>query len=374
MKQRIRLPEPTGEYPVGLRHEMFWTRDEQEEKPLSLTIYYPAEPDTGQGFAPYACRQVLEAMELSEEVETCCQLNAEISRSGPFPLILFNHGYLTYEMCNTVLCTDLASHGFITAAIGHTGEAVVELPGGKVLPKEQKYIDMVYDPELDEKVEGIIEEIERMTPEAVHEERLTELIGEYHQLHSGNLNLRADIWQQHIVKAAEFLLDDKNGYAAYLDTRNGVGLTGHSFGGAAAANCCADMKLFSCGVNMDGAQIGSSFGRNIGKPFMCMSGSDGGLILHDLMSKNQEDTYHAVFHGTEHMGFTDRGILAALVQKELPGTGKQNPEEVRQALTALQLQFFKKYLADENAEVSFLGTKEISLRVKRKAEGWWNQC
>lgn len=374
MMRKIQLPEPTGVYPVGLCHEMFWTRDGQERKPLSLTIYYPAEPGTGQGFAPYACPQVLEAMELFEEVETRCQLNAEISRGGSFPLILFNHGYLTYAMCNTVLCADLASCGFVVAAVGHTGEAVVELPGGEVLPKEQKYIDMVYDPEINEKIGSIIGEIETMTPETVHEERLKELIGEYYLLHNGNLNQRADVWQQHIIEAAEFLLDDKNSFAAYLDTRNGVGLTGHSFGGAAAANCCADTELFSCGVNMDGAQIGSSFGRNIGKPFMCMSGSDSGLILYELLAQNREDTYHAVFHGVEHMGFTDRGILAALAQKELPGTGPQNPGEVRKALTALQLQFFKKYLAGETMEVSLPGTKEISLRVKRKAEGWWNQC
>lgn len=370
MMQKITLPEPTGVHPVGLCHRIYWDWDEGQKKPLSLTIYYPAKAGTGQGPAAYACHQALETMELPAAVDTCCQENGEISRDGPFPLVLFNHGYLTYEMCNSVLCTDLASHGFIVGAIGHTGEAVVKLPDGKVVPKEQKYVDMVYEPELNGKIGGIIEQIESLRPETAPGEQLTKLITEYYRLHDGNLNIRANIWQRHTVKAAQYLLDDKNGFTAYLDTRNGVGLTGHSFGGAAAANCCADFDLFSCGINMDGAQLGSSFGRDIGKPFMCLSGEDGGLILWDMLSRNHADTYHGVFSGVEHMGFTDRGVLSSLFQKKLPCVGKRNPEEVRQALTALHLQFFSKYLTGRDIEVSLTEVSGMCLRVKRKAEGW----
>ena len=138
------LPQPLGQRRVGLRQLQFCDPTDRAI-PLSLTLYYPAAPGSEGPAAPYAFPEALSGLGVAPD--TACVQDAPLAGDGPFPLVLLSHGYLTFAMYNSVLCTDLASCGYVLAAIGHTGEAWVRLPDGTVLPKEQKYIDYVYEPE-----------------------------------------------------------------------------------------------------------------------------------------------------------------------------------------------------------------------------------
>jgi predicted dienelactone hydrolase len=48
------------------------------------------------------------------------------SRPGTFPLVIFSHGFGAHRRQSTFLCTHLASHGYVVAAMDHTGNTVFE--------------------------------------------------------------------------------------------------------------------------------------------------------------------------------------------------------------------------------------------------------
>ena len=369
--KRIRLPRPTGKYPVGLRHTGFSFSDGNGATPISLTIFYPAFSDAGT-LAPYAFPQVLEPLEL-EQVDTACRKDAPLAKGNPFPLVLFNHGYLMYEMCSTVLCSDLASCGYVVAAIGHTEEGSITMPDGTFIPKGQRYIDYIYAPQMMKRAGELLDAVAAMPDGIESEDRLAQLAFDFHALHNGNLNDSADIWEQHTLAAAAYIRSLNDEVSSFLhgrlDLAKGIGLTGHSFGGATAANCCAHYDLFPCGIDIDGAQLGSSFGNDIGKPFLTISGNDGGKILRDMYKRNSADSYHISICSVEHYGLTDRGILGLLTGKSFPGVGEKNPMQVRAILRDYHLAFFAKYLLGEEGEMPFPDDADIEFQRKPGRKG-----
>lgn len=369
--KRIELPRPAGPYPVGLEHTEYPFSDGQTVTPTSLTVYYPAAAGGGEP-APYAFPQVLEPLGLGQ-VDTACTKNAAVSGDGPFPLLLYNHGYLTYEMSNTVLCADLASFGYVVAAIGHTGEASVRLPNGTVIPKGQKYIDYVYEPKMIDTAEALLKQVAAVPEGSENKDALARLAKDFHALHDGNLNDSAEIWERRTLAAVEHLrsrsADPADRLYRGLALNRGVGLTGHSFGGATAANCCARYDQFPCGIDIDGAQIGSSFGRDIGKPFLTFSGEDGDGILRDMYHRNSADAYRVCIRNVGHMGFTDRGFLGKLAGKIYPAVGVKDPEQVRRILCGLHLSFFGKYLRGEKKALRVPDDAEVEHHWKPGKKG-----
>jgi predicted dienelactone hydrolase len=49
------------------------------------------------------------------------------ARSGKHPLIAFSHGYGGHRRQSTFLCSHLASHGYVVAAVDHTGNTVFDV-------------------------------------------------------------------------------------------------------------------------------------------------------------------------------------------------------------------------------------------------------
>ena len=58
------------------------------------------------------------------KVKTNCYKNVPIASSEDnYPVIIFNHGYSGHTMQSTILCSDLASSGYIVVSVGHPYEA-----------------------------------------------------------------------------------------------------------------------------------------------------------------------------------------------------------------------------------------------------------
>ena len=378
MRETAVLPRPAGEYPVGLRHTEFIGAGGMgaDKVPISLTIFYPALKAEGEA-VPYAFPEVLASLGV-DRLDTRCLRDAPMAGGGPFPLLIYSHGYFTYEMSNAVLCTDLASHGYVAASIGHTHEGLVRLPDGRVYAKSQRYLDAICTPEMDAAAERILNEAQAIyrTPEASG--RLSALARQFHTMHNGNLNDRAVVWAEHTTAAAQVLhrLHATRGDAFFgrLDVGRGIGLTGHSFGGATAANCCADDVRFPCGINIDGAQIGSSFGRDIGKPFMSISGGQGGGILWDMFVRNTADAYNIAIPDVGHMGLTDRGLIGQTMGKTYPEVGAKDPAQVRELLLECHLLFFGRYLLGRELDLNALKRHDILFDARPARKGGISSC
>ncbi|HJQ84274.1 MAG TPA: dienelactone hydrolase family protein [Candidatus Binatia bacterium] len=115
-------PFARGQFPVGVR-TIEVTR---EARTLPIEVWYPATDD-------YAGRDVdpgtRDTFELIPGLPPGWQdaVRDATSRPGRHPFVAFSHGYGGHRRQSTFLCTHLASHGYVVAAVDHTGNTVLDV-------------------------------------------------------------------------------------------------------------------------------------------------------------------------------------------------------------------------------------------------------
>ncbi|MFL6143231.1 MAG: alpha/beta hydrolase family protein [Labedaea sp.] len=145
---RLSLPEPTGPAAVGRATLALTDRDrtdpwvpEAGPRRLMVTLYYPAVRGTG-GPAPYM--DLAEATALAAFAQLGPRFTAQRLAStrtwshtnaralpGPHPLVLLSPGFTVPRHTLTALAEDLASRGYLVAAVDHAFESVAtKFPGG----------------------------------------------------------------------------------------------------------------------------------------------------------------------------------------------------------------------------------------------------
>lgn len=157
------LPAPVGPLAVG-RIDYHWidvSRPEPQSaqnsarRELMVHVWYPAVPSKGVGpRAPYfgdftsvkkvVSREALEALfrpapysmiELAGLPETHAVESAEMPKvTAKYPVLVFSHGLGNPSSLYTAALEDLASHGYVVAAIDHTYDSAFTIfPGGRVV-------------------------------------------------------------------------------------------------------------------------------------------------------------------------------------------------------------------------------------------------
>ncbi|MCE7949313.1 MAG: alpha/beta fold hydrolase [Chloroflexi bacterium CFX4] len=98
-----------GQYAVGVAR---LREASNTNRVLEGFIWYPAQPNTGQGVMQYG---------LGKRSQSAVE-SATPERSGaPYPLIIFSHGYGSIAAQSTFLIEHLAAHGFAVISINHPG-------------------------------------------------------------------------------------------------------------------------------------------------------------------------------------------------------------------------------------------------------------
>ena len=122
---------------------------------------------------------------------------------------------------------------------------------------------------------------------------------------------------------------------------NSVGIAGHSFGGAAAAQFCHDDQRCKAGIDIDGAPFGTVVQTDLKKPFMFLLENHSGES--DPLSKqirtNIQNIYDSLPEGrvwisldrAKHFNFTDMALtkerlIPRLFHATGPIGGKHGPE------------------------------------------------
>ncbi|WP_331738951.1 alpha/beta hydrolase (plasmid) [Streptomyces sp. NBC_00727] len=304
---QLRLPAPSGPYAVG--ENTLHLRDTGRADPyvpeagareLLASVFYPARAGSGVP-APYMSAKEAELLLESRgfgrlvepgvvaATETRARIGAAPAR-GRFPLVVLSPGFGQSRFTLTSLATDLASRGYVVAAVDHAHESVATVfPGGRVLPCAAcDYVERVGDAGLAEVARG-----------------------------------RA--------KDVSFLLDRLTGahpawrHASMIDRRR-VGMAGHSIGGDSAASTMAADRRVRAGVNMDGTFYDPVPAAGLrGRPFM-MLGTDidhasGGTFdtTWDRDWKRLDGWKRwLTVAGAGHFTFTDMPVLGAELGIEDP--------------------------------------------------------
>ena len=118
-------PFARGDLPVGVR-TFNWTDPKRGDRPLEIEVWYPATDSyRGQDVAE-ATRDQYDLIPGFPPGWQDAVRDAS-SRDGTYPLVAFSHGFGAHRRQSTFLCTHLASHGYVVAAMDHTGNTVVEI-------------------------------------------------------------------------------------------------------------------------------------------------------------------------------------------------------------------------------------------------------
>jgi predicted dienelactone hydrolase len=118
-------PFARGSLPVGVR-TFQWSDAARNDRPLTVETWYPAaEAHRGQDLVE-ATRDHYELLPgfppgWQEAVRDAG------ARAGSFPLVVFSHGFGAHRRQSAFFCTHLASHGYVVAAMDHTGNTVFEI-------------------------------------------------------------------------------------------------------------------------------------------------------------------------------------------------------------------------------------------------------
>ena len=265
----IDLPRPTGAFPVG-RVTFHWS-DESRREPVTLgggarelmvDVWYPADSST-DGPAPYVMPSLFGdsaamgrlqgylrgafAAVREGRVRTHATEGAPFARSLPQTAVLiFSHGGGEMRETYTTQLVDLASHGYIVAAISHTHEAaaVSFSDGRRIVLTPNRW------------PRPTVSEIEGLPPsQEANPDRLR-------------------WWADDIRFVFDQLIRVSGPVAGRLDMSR-VGAFGHSAGGQAAAHACQiDQRLRAC-LNQDGLSGAAPYyldnrGWGMDQPFMLL--------------------------------------------------------------------------------------------------------
>lgn len=176
-----------GLFPVGVRSVD--VIDQNRSRRFPCEIWYAAAPQyTGQDLDPQTQDHFTPRLGTKEQKQTA--VRDALARPGIYPLIIFSHHAGGHRRVSSFLCTHLASHGYIVAAMDHSE---------------------VVAPELARQQKSETEEQKQLRWQAVIESRVPDVRFLLDQM------LRSGIWQE--GAEAEARIDPER-----------IGIAGHSFG------------------------------------------------------------------------------------------------------------------------------------------------
>lgn len=291
----LELPRPTGPHAVG--RSIVHLADKSRRDPwvprsgareLMLSLYYPAHRGTGRPSAYMTtdeARLLLASQHLEDKVpaqvvsatRTSARTGARPA-AGRYPLVVLSPGFGLPRTTLTLLAEDLASRGYVVAAVDHAYEAVgTAFPGGRTLT-------CVACETVKPGREGIV------TTNRARD--LSFVIDQLTGRHPG--------WQ----------------YGHMIDPKR-IGMAGHSIGGDSTAHTMASDGRIRAGVNMDGVfNVPVPASGLQGRPFLLLGHAGhrpGGAeqTWDEGWARLNGWKRWLTVSGTNHLSFLDLPVLAA---------------------------------------------------------------
>ncbi|WP_326829010.1 lipase [Streptosporangium sp. NBC_01810] len=302
---RLTLPKPTGPLQIGTvsLHLVDPARPDpwvpaKSSRELMVQLWYPAQKAAAYPRAPWLSPKMAEAVLAGVPAGTVRlpvthgRVGAPVYRGrGPRPVLLFSHGFAADRASSTALAEDLASHGYVVAAIDHTYDAgAVEFPDGQV----EIHAASSPPPNFDEQDDPV-------ATKAVAA-RLADTRFVMDQLTALNRGRVIDAERRSAPKGLRGVLDLSR-----------IGMFGHSLGGAtAAATMHADSRV-KAGINLDGAMFGPVLQEGLDRPFLQVGSSEHGRgndpSWAALWARLRGWRLELRLDGTGHTSFTNLQVL-----------------------------------------------------------------
>jgi predicted dienelactone hydrolase len=308
-----RVPQPTGSYPVGTvsMHLVDRSRDELysgnpgDPREIMLQVWYPADPLSEAQPGPWMDHIDIVGPAISTWIRmppffidhvkyarTYSYPDAPLAAAqARYPVLLFSHGWGGFRQQNTYQMEELASHGYVVAAVEHTYGAVTTVfPDGRVARNNPDAL-----------------------PRNISEEAFAETANRLVRQWAGDLGFALD----HLAGLNEF--DPDGGFTDRLDLAR-VGALGHSTGGGAAVEFCGRDARCKAGLAMDAFLLPVSesiIEDGVAQPFLFMFSEtwtigDNAQRFERLFQGLPNTAYWMTIAGTAHYDFTDLPMFSPL--------------------------------------------------------------
>jgi len=354
------FPRPTGPFPTGSvtrhlvdsnRQEIQGTRPDAHRE-LMIQVWYPAaDPGPGQ----FYCSRV--EMPLKKKQLSLVRTHAATGvpfavAPGRFPVLVFSPSWTGGRIQNTFQAEELASHGFVVVGIDHPyGTHRTLFPDGRLIKSVLRaWLDFSSDSKYQASLRFVNDQLRVRTADVRF---VLDTLERWDRLDPGGL------------------------LTAHLDTAR-VGIWGHSFGGAVAAEACRQDARFRAGADLDGALFGESAAAGVEQPFLVMSSEGLPPTTSELANssgpKHRElafldrdyrnirrsfATYGGYFlriQGASHMNFCDSPLYSPL--KRLTGAGPIDVGRAMRIINEYTLAFFNQHLNGRPDELLVVPSRE----------------
>jgi dienelactone hydrolase len=294
-----------------------------------VTVWYPAAA-SHRPFAAYRRREETTRQSSYQDVlPTNSRLEAPVA-DGSFPVLLFSPAWGGRRTQNTYLVEELASHGYVVAAMDHPGNSgpTAYQDGHVAQPATGDAMDFATLSLGQIDAEGA-KEVERETADEI-----------------GVLDALVGMNQ-----------DAASVFHQRLDTTR-VGALGHSFGGAVGAEAAIEDGRIKAALDLDGSLFGRMQREGLPKPFMFIEQDlpvyadsakrsvpdliNDALNASDLEAMRKFGAYRIFLHGSTHESFTDHSLFSPLAR--LSGVGRIPADREYEIVRAYALAFFDKAL------------------------------
>lgn len=365
-------PEPTGEYAVGtFTYTVFNDREELLEpgsqRSIPVRVYYPVLKESVKDMtkAKYMTKEMAQGLSKAmgfpinydkedaagNNVSNCYQ-DAPKIEGKKFPLVVFNHGLMSFRESNSFLCIELASHGYVVISVGHPHEAgCTELDDGTKLYFKKEIKKKQFEPYF----KGMKETMKLIKAKDVDERVLAQRFDEVQRNYSPLIFNRVTEWAKDSIAAVKYAKDN---LSEMIDFECGIGVTGHSLGGATAYVLCLDYPEFVCGVNLDGALYGDTTGKVLTKPFIQIGCKENYNLETRPFLDHKSPVWSVFFSDMKHMGFSD--LKHAVNVKML--VGKLDADVVHDTVCKCHLELFDTYIKKTKEKPVIEGDESVSVK------------
>ncbi|MBR6039573.1 MAG: dienelactone hydrolase family protein [Clostridia bacterium] len=275
-----------------------------------------------------------------------------------FPLVVFSHGAFGYYQSNTSTYMELASNGYVVAALDHPHHAFfTKDTDGKTVIVDMDFMNTALT-----------------LNEQMGSEKLYALYTEWMALRTADMNLAVDAIKTAVTTGAtdaSWFVPEKNGEAirtvlSMTDIER-IGLMGHSMGGATAVALGRERDDIDAVIDVDGTMLSEYTGVENGAltvredpytvPVLAFDNWDsyndmeeyvaqGGIHPNAVLLKNASAGFQTTVRGSKHMDFTDLPLLSPILGNML-GSGERDTKETMTIVNSLVLEFFNCYLRGE---------------------------
>ncbi|MFC0416927.1 carboxylic ester hydrolase [Cytobacillus solani] len=352
--------KPTGEYFIGTKsyhiidknRKEVRSSDKGKHRELMIQIWYPSKEANSLQSEPYIeeVKAITAGIERALSfpawtlshlnlVKAHAQKNLGISNdNNNFPILIFSHGMTGFRKQNTFQIEELVSHGYIVVGIDHVFDAAATVfPNGKEVLLEPNNLS------------GF------------------ESLDQHMKIWTEDVSFVLDTLEEwNSDKDMGFFLNGK------LNMEK-IGMFGHSYGGAAAAQMLLKDSRIKVALNMDGVLYGEPIPTvGFSKPYMQMNAEksidksifDASLDAAISLSGRSRSSYESfwkesqerrenaskgkgftmVISNTSHMSYTDFHLFSPLLCNK-----GEDIRKVHKIINELSLAFFDEFLLEKGS-------------------------